>query len=451
MVDELYRPQFHFTARQNWLNDPNGLVFYKGRYHLFFQHNPGGIDWGNMTWGHAVSSDLVHWRQLDHAIPPDGLGTVFSGSAVVDWDNTAGFQKGSEKTIACLYTAAGGTNPESAGEPFTQCIACSTDGGETFVKYDKNPVVGHIVGGNRDPKVIFHQPTGKWVMALYLDKNDYALLSSPDLKGWTRLSEVTLPQASECPDLFELPVDRDPGSRRWVFWGGNGNYLIGTFDGKGFKPDGGVLKSNWGGNSYAAQTFSDIPQSDGRRIQIAWMRGGKYPGMPFNQQMTFPCELTLRTTGEGSRQTTGLFMEPVKEIEKLHDKRHAWADLALKPGENPLAGLSGELLDVRAEIDLGEARLIAFSFRGQAAVYDVAARQLTCLGCSAPLSSKGNRIRLRFLLDRTSLEVFGNDGQIAMATCFLPDSGNKMLSIRAVGGEARIMAMEIFELRSAWK
>ena len=220
---ERYRPQFHFTPMKNWTNDPNGLVFYKGEYHLFFQHNPTGINWGNMTWGHAVSPDLVHWKQLDNAIEPDKLGTIFSGSAVVDWDNTAGFQTGDEKVIACIYT--------SAGNPFTQSIAYSNDRGRTWKKYEKNPVLKHIIGGNRDPKVFWHAPTKKWVMALYLDGDKYALFTSPNLKEWTKLSDVAPSGGSECPDIFQLAVDGDSKNTKWVFWAGNGNYLIGVFDG----------------------------------------------------------------------------------------------------------------------------------------------------------------------------------------------------------------------------
>lgn len=299
--DEQLRPQFHFTAQRNWLNDPNGLVFFGGQYHLFFQHNPSGIEWGNMTWGHAVSDDLVHWRQLNDAIEPDALGTIFSGSAVVDWNNTAGFQTGDEPALVAMYTAAGGTSPASQGAKFTQGLAYSNDRGQTWTKYDGNPVVPHIAGDNRDPKVIWHEPSQRWVMALYLDKNDFALFNSPDLKQWERIDDLTVPGSIECPDFFELPVVDKPGESKWIFWTANGVYLVGEFDGKDFKPEGEPQRFEHGANCFAAQTYSDIPAKDGRRIQIAWMRGGKYPGMPFNQQMTFPTTLTLHATDEGYR------------------------------------------------------------------------------------------------------------------------------------------------------
>ena len=164
--NELHRPQFHFSPRTGWTNDPNGLVFYRGQYHLFFQHNPVSVKWGNMTWGHAVSTDLIHWQEVEDAIHPDELGTAFSGSAVVDWHNTAGLASGDEKAIVAFYTSAGScvTPPK----PFTQSIAYSTDAGRTWQKYAGNPVLGHIRAENRDPKVIWHEPTGRWVMALSL-------------------------------------------------------------------------------------------------------------------------------------------------------------------------------------------------------------------------------------------------------------------------------------------
>ncbi len=446
LYNETYRPQLHFTAQKNWLNDPNGLLYYTGEYHLFFQHNPTGINWGNMTWGHAVSLDLVHWEQLPNAIEPDKLGTIFSGSAVVDWENTAGFQKGDEKALVTIYTAAGDTSPESKGQKFTQCIAYSTDRGRTWTKYEKNPVLPHILGGNRDPKVVWHAPTRKWIMTLYKDGNTYGFFSSPDLKTWTHLHDIAVPGCGECPDFFEMPVDGDPKKTKWVWTAANGHYLIGTFDGTKFTPETGPHQADWGANFYAVQTYSDIPPQDGRRIQIAWMRDGRYPGMPFNQQMSFPCELKLRTFPEGIR----MCRLPVKEIEKLHTKRHQWRDWVLKPGENLLAGLSGELFDIRTEVKLGDTSEFGFRCRGEAIVYAANKKKLSCLGRSAELEPVSNRIKLQILLDRTSIEVFGNDGKVSMTSCFLPRSKDRPLEIFAAGGSVRILSLDIYELRSAW-
>lgn len=442
---EKYRPQFHFTAQKNWLNDPNGLVYYQGEYHLFFQHNPAGIEWGNMTWGHAISKDLVHWQQVEHALLPDKLGTMFSGSAVVDWNNTAGFQKGTEKTLVAIYTAAGGTSEESKGQPFTQCIAYSNDRGRTWTKYEQNPVLKHIVGGNRDPKVIWHEPSQKWIMALYLDGNEFAFFSSPNLKQWTLLHKMNVPGCDECPDFFPMAVDGKADNIRWVWTAANGRYLVGSFDGTKFTPDGGVQQVDFGKNFYAVQSYSDIPESDGRRIQIAWMRGGKYPGMPFNQQMGFPCELKLQTFPEGIRMTRW----PVKEIETLRGQEHTWNRETLKPGENPLAGIRGELFDIQAEVELGEASEFGFKVRGEKVAYLVKEKKLSALGASGPLELKDGRLTMRLLVDRASVEAFGDEGKLSLSSCFVPQAEG--LEAYCTGGNVRIASLKVYELKSAWK
>jgi fructan beta-fructosidase len=435
---ETYRPQFHFTAKKGWLNDPNGLVYYEGEYHMFFQHNPTGIEHaGNMHWGHAVSGDLVHWEELPVAIYPDALGTIWSGSAVIDWNNTSGLQSGDDKVMVAFYTAGGRA----------QCMAYSNDRGRTFTMYDRNPVIDHIIGANRDPKVIWHEPTRRWIMALYMDGSTFALFSSTDLKSWTHLQDIEIPGSSECPDIFDLPVDGNPAERKWVLLAGDGRYLIGTFDGERFGAESGPLQADWGGNYYATQTYNDIPASDGRRIQIAWMRGGLYPGMPFNQQMNFPCELTLRTLPEGIR----MCRLPVREIETLYKKAHRRTDTPLPPGANPLAGIAGELFDIGAEIEPGDAAEIGFKVRGTAIVYSAAERRISCMDRSAPLKPVGGRTKLRILVDRTSLEIFGNDGAVVISLCFLPPDDERGLELYAVGGTARIASLEVYELASAWK
>ncbi len=449
LFDETYRPQFHFTPRRNWTNDPNGLVYYKGEYHLFFQHNPRGIVWGNMTWGHAMSLDLVHWAQIEDALEPDRMGTIFSGSAVVDWTNTAGFGSGAEdaeKPLVAIYTSAGGTSPESQGQPFTQSIAYSVDRGRTWKKYEKNPVLPHLVKENRDPKVVWHEPTKKWIMALFKDGDVYALFSSPDLKAWTHLQDISVPGCGECPDFFEMPVEGETGATRWVFTAANGHYLVGTFDGSKFASETGPHPSDRGAHFYAVQTYSDIPAGDGRRIQIAWMNGGKYPGMPFNQQMSFPCELKLRRLPEGLR----LSRTPVREIETLHGKEHAFADRVLKPGENPLAGIAGDLFEIRAEIEPGDASEVGIRVRGEAVRFAPEERQVSCLGRSAPLEPEAGRVRLQVLVDRTSIEVFGNDGRASLTSCFLPRAKEKGVEVYASGGAARIVSLTVWPLRSAW-
>ena len=440
---ETLRPQFHFTARRGWNNDPNGLVYHKGEYHMFFQHNPYGWSWGNMHWGHAVSPDLVHWKELSDAIRPDEFGTIFSGSAVVDKANTAGFVRGASRAIVCIYTAAGGTSRRSTGAPFTQCIAYSTDRGRTWTKYDKNPVLPHIAASNRDPKVIWYTRGRKWVMALYLDGNDYALFDSPDLKSWRRICDVKLEGDSECPEFFEIPVDGNSGDTRWVFYGGKGLYLIGRFDGTTFTPESGPHPLNSGNCFYASQTFNGIP--DGRRILVPWGQVN-LPGMPFNQMLGLPVELTLRTTEEGLR----LFSLPVREIESLRAKQHAWKDLALKPAEHFMPAVQGELFDIEAELLPGEAEVVGFIIRGTPVVYDARKQEIACGDRRAALRMVDDKLFLRLLVDRVSIDIFANEGRVYMPMHFQPAADSPTIEVFSRGGEARVAMLDIHELKSAW-
>ena len=459
LYQETYRPQFHFTAARNWLNDPNGLVFYRGEYHLFFQHNPQGVQWGNMTWGHAISRDLVRWRQETHALLPDALGTMFSGSAVVDWQNTTGFKTRGENPLVLIYTAAGGTSDESKGQPFTQCLAFSNDRGRSWTKYYNNPVLKNIHADNRDPKVFWHKPTRRWIMALYVPQPDpqkleangkpatlhtVQFLASADLKDWTYLSQMD--GLFECPDLFELPVNDQWSQSQWVLFGADGEYWLGQFDGFRFTPETPKQRGDWGKNFYAAQTFSDIPPSDGRRILIGWMRGGQYPGMPFNQQMTFPCELSLRRTADGIR----LCKWPVREISSLYARTRVLENRLVKPGDNPLPALQSELLDIDAVIAPGTAESVGFLLRGATVKWDARTHKLDALGCQADLAPIRGQLHLRLLLDRSSLEVFGGRGLVTLSTCFLPPPPDRDIRFFCQGGEARLISLKLRELESAW-
>ncbi|MBN2269069.1 MAG: GH32 C-terminal domain-containing protein [Sedimentisphaerales bacterium] len=443
LYKERLRPQFHFTSRRGWNNDSNGLVYYRGEYHLFYQHNPYGWPWGNMTWGHAVSTDLVHWKELGDAIHPDKLGTIFSGSAVIDEHNTGGFQTGKEKPIVCFYTSAGGRNPESKGQPFTQSIAYSNDRGRTWTKYEGNPVIGHIRGGNRDPKVIWHEPTKKWVMVLYIEESEMAFFTSDDLKTWERHSEIK--SYHECPELFELAVDGDENNKKWILYGGSGDYLVGQFDGEKFTKESESIQFQRGNCFYASQTFNNIPEEDGRRIQIAWGRIAM-PGMPFNQQMLFPVSLSLQTTDEGIR----MFAEPVREIEKIHGRKRSWKAETLKPGQNLFSGIEGDLFHIIAEFSVGERGEFGFVIRGTPVVYNVEKNEISCKGKGSKLMPAEGRIRLEILVDRTSIEIFGNDGRVYMPIGGILAEDNKTLEIFTKAGSTVIESLEVYEVRSAW-
>jgi fructan beta-fructosidase len=442
LYNEQHRPQFHLTAQKGWLNDPNGLVFYKGVYHLFFQHNPFGTNWGNMTWGHAVSSDLVHWQQLQNALEPDALGTMFSGSAVVDWQDTTGFGR---EALVAIYTAAGGTSEASKDKPFTQCLAYSNDAGKSWLKYQGNPVQEHLRGSNRDPKVIWHEETKRWVIALFLDEpHHFALFASKDLKSWQHLQNLDVPGTRECPDFFPLAVDGNGQDHKWVFTGANGNYLLGSFDGQTFTPETDLLVADWGEYFYAVQTYSDIPKSDGRCLQIAWMKGGSYPGMPFNQQMNFPNELTLKTTPRGVR----MFRQPAREIETLYGEVQTLSDVTLGPKQNPLAALTGDLFDMEIEVELGTATGFELNLKGVAVTYKAESNELCCLGKTAKLVGENGCVRLRLLLDKTSLELFADEGEICLSFCFVPKAEDIQLSIP--DGTARLKHLTVRALTSAF-
>jgi len=451
--NQKYRPQFHFTPKKNWTNDPNGMVYYDGEYHLFFQHNPSGINWGNMTWAHAISKDMIHWKQIQHAIRPYAGGTIWSGSGAVDWRNSTGFGKAgkdAKKPIVLCYT--------HARKPFTQHIAYSIDRGRTWTRYKGNPVVPNqgMSAGERDPKIFWHKPTKKWIMVLYVRRGGARIFNSDDLKKWTVLSDITGRGFGECPDLFELPVDPSPADSaaaasgdkkktKWVLYDGAFLYSIGSFDGKTYKIEATPGKGDLGGNFYAAQTFNDAP--NGRVIQIAWMRGSDFPkkGMPFNQQMSFPCELTLRTTEEGIR----LYRWPVKEIQSIYKKKHEVGKTRLKPGENPLKDIKAELIDLHADITMGSAKKVVFNLRGSVVTYD--GQTLTIPRGSGALKRWDGGLSVRILVDRGSVEVFGNEGRLSLTSYAIHEPENLNLSLTVEGGEAVVNKLVVNELKSAWK
>ena len=462
--DEAYRSQFHFTYRRGWLSDINGLVCYDGEYHFFSQHCPATAecDYLSTHWGHAVSEDLIHWRELPPAIAPDDEnGPAFSGSAVVDWHNTSGFQTGARPPLVAFYTGARYMLPGK--QDGVICAAYSNDRGRTWIQYAGNPVLGAITHYNRDPKVFWHEPTARWIMAITLSCADhwlanrdgdyrFVLLSSPDLKHWTEESRFDMPRGLDCPDLFDMPVDGDPADTRWVFWAGDSTHAIGAFDGRTFTWEGAIqlppiIWDRNGAPGYAAQTFNDIPAADGRRIQISWLRHGRYPGMPFSQQALFPCELTLRTTPGGIR----LFREPIREIEGLYRGTWRWQNEPLTGGGKAIGGPGGELLDVRAEIEPGDIATVDLEVRGIAVTYEARAQVLCCQNAVVALAPVRNRIKLRILVDRTSLEIFANNGCAAMAFGCLPQVDDRAVLISAEGGAGRLIDLTVHELRSIWR
>lgn len=256
------KPLIHFAPETGWMNDPCGLVYDQGIYHLYFQHNPFSVQWGNMSWGHAISKDLIHWEQQEEAIWPDADGTIFTGSALMNRQGLFGLSQDAQLYI---YTSAGSSSKWSEEKKFVQKLAWSTDGGKTLHKM-QGCILDHIVGENRDMKVYWHEEKQIYYAVIFLENNDYAIMNSVDMQNWEMTQKLTLPLAWECPDLFKLPVEG--GGEKWVFWSADGYYFVGDFDGSCFEHDGIRREAYHSMLPYAAQTFNGTE----RVISIPWMR-----------------------------------------------------------------------------------------------------------------------------------------------------------------------------------
>lgn len=424
--DSLYkeknRPQFHFSTRRGWINDPNGLVYNNGEYHLFYQHNPYETDWENMHWGHAVSKDLLHWKELNDALYPDTLGTIFSGSAVVDENNTAGWGK---NTLVAFYT--------TAGKKMQQNVAFSKDNGRSFTKFSGNP----ILGPDRDPKVFWHSPTQTWVMALY-NENHVAIYNSKNLKQWKLKSKTK--GFYECPELFELPVDGNEKNKKWVMLAASGTYMIGSFDGAQFKPEAGKYFYSWGAQ-YAAQTYNNTP--DGKRIQIGWGRITQ-EGMPFNQLMLFPNELSLRTTREGIR----LFCEPIKQLSQLHEKKYSFKDVSSEQLNSSLKTIQPELLHMTMDIEIDKGLGLEIHYKGNPIIYyDGNFNRFN--GAPYICENPGSfRFTIEVLIDKNSVEGYIDKGKLHIAEALKKENSNNGIEIK---GDVKIHSFDIAELKSIWK
>lgn len=439
MYKEVNRPQFHFTPRRGWNNDPNGLIYYEGEYHLFYQHNPYEREWGNMHWGHAVSKDLMHWEELPEALYPDHIGTMFSGSAVIDYENTSGFGKEGVPPMVVIYTA---DNPEKE----LQCVAYSLDKGRTWTKYANNPVIDSKAKWNckdtRDPKVFWHKPSGQWVMVLY-ERDGNSIYTSPNLKDWTYQSHIT--GFYECPDLFELPVDGSKSNTKWVMFGASGNYMIGSFDGKTFMPESGKYYYATG-SMYAAQTYSNIPEADRRRILIGWGRI-QHPDMPINGMMLLPVELTLKMTKEGTR----LFSYPVKEFESLKNHVGCWNNLTLEQANEALKPYSeNSCLHIRTTIKLWDSINAGLLLSGQPLIdYDMNYNRVNGIFYT-PEDRTSLELTADIILDKTSVEVFIDGGAYAFSMLRKAVDGNKD-GFCFFGRNIEVKTLEVSTINSIWK
>ena len=488
--DQPYRPQFHFSPRENWTNDPNGLVYFEGEYHLFFQYNPFGDEWGHMSWGHAVSRDLVHWEQLPVAIPEGNGVMIFTGSTVIDEHNSSGFCAGGKPCLVAIFT---GHTPESGPRPAlqTQNLAYSNDRGRTWVKYAGNPVLNLNMTDFRDPKVFWSGQSGQWVMLVSLpNEHKIAIYGAPDLKNWTRLSEFGPEGATggqwECPELFELPIEGGGGATRWVLkvglnpgalQGGSGEqYFVGEFDGKRFKNDNPAslqLWTDYGKDCYCALTFNGLPRNQ-RPVMIGWMDNWQYaaklPTSPWRGQMTFPRSLSLRRTPEGIR----LIQQPSDGIDRLEEKRYGAAassgDMESVNQALAMWKLPDHAYQLKSDIELGSARQAGLRMLAQDGSYTVIGydrdgKKLfvdrTHSGVThfskdfparteAPLDLPGGKLRLNILMDRNSLEVFADGGRVTETNLVFPPAGANGIQFYAEGGNVGSVSAGGWGVESIW-
>lgn len=489
---EQHRPQFHFSPPSMWMNDPNGMVYLNGEYHLFYQHYPDSTVWGPMHWGHAISKDLVHWEHMPIALYPDSLGYIFSGSAVVDKDNTSGLGSKDNPAMVAVFTYHDAEGEKAGKNDYqTQGIAYSVDHGRTWKKYAENPVLDNPGKRDfRDPKVFWHEPTSRWVMILAVDDH-VKLYGSENLKSWEMLSEFGKDQGShggvwECPDLFPLKVEgQEP--EQWVMLvsinpgglhGGSATqYFIGDFDGKTFtnaNPAEQTLWLDYGKDNYAGVTWSNIPDADGRRIFMGWMSNWQYaddvPTAPWRSAMTVARTLNLKNTPEGVR----LISQPVEELASLRGKSldinsqsvteeldlSQQADFNISTSELTLTfDAIQENQDVGIELSNQKGQKLRVGFDEDQNQYyvdrtasgkedfspDFAGRH------TAPRISSDKPLKMHLLIDVASVELFADDGEVVITDIFFPDEVYDQIKIYAENGTVQLTSGQLTELASIWK
>ena len=408
--EDALRPQIHFTSKRGWINDPNGLIYLNGEWHLFYQHNPAAREWYSAHWGHAVSKDLLHWQEKSIALYPDEHGGVFSGCAIVDEKNLLGLQTNEQKTVLFYYTAAGTYATEQ--KPFAQCLAYSTDGLQTLQKYKGNPILPELVAENRDPNVQWCEELGCYVMALYLSGETYAIFKSDDLLSWTQIQSIEIANENECPNLFAIQATN--GQRKWILLGAHDCYLVGEFkDGK-FSPTQGVKKLSEKTDAYASQIFANAP--NGRVIRIAWGMWGNLKGKTFSQQLTIPCELQLERIGDEYY----LSSSPIAELDTLIKRKIMLNDEHTIPVHNGaleirLSGEYAKMQNFRLELF---GNILSFDFINNECkplYYSFVSRRFVGGVHKSAISLQKNRFNARIIADKSGIEVFLDGGKISFA------------------------------------
>lgn len=464
---EQYRSQFHFTPSEGWMNDPNGMVYLDGEYHLFYQYYPDGNKWGPMHWGHAVSTDLVHWKHLPIALYPDSLGYIFSGSAVIDYKNTTGFGSESNPAMVAIYTYHNMAGEKAGNIDFqTQGIAYSLDKGRTWTKYEGNPVIKNPgIKDFRDPKVSWYEPQQKWVMILAV-KDHTEIHSSKDLKSWTKESDFGKTIGAhggvwECPDLFPLNVEND--TTKWVMLvsinpggpqGGSATqYFIGDFDGKTFTPD--DTQTRWvdhGADNYAGVTFSNIPENDGRTIFMGWMSNWQYaqdvPTEKWRSAMTIPRELNLIKKGDDYL----LKSMPISEVYNIIEDSNNIESSSFLTSDSTFA------ITINSE-DLRNASINLVNQSGEAYHLYIKDNKLISDRTKAGKSKFSNvfsavheaplggiiPIKLQVFVDASSVEIFLNDGELVMTELLFPTTPYNKVNVYG-----KVDKFNVSPIKSIW-
>lgn len=497
---EPHRPQFHFSPEAKWMNDPNGMVYYEGEYHLFYQYYPDSTVWGPMHWGHAVSTDMIFWEHLPIALYPDSLGYIFSGSAVVDWNNTSGFGKEGKPPLVAIFTYHNMEGEKAGRNDFQyQGIAYSNDKGRTWTKYAGNPVVPNTgkIRDFRDPKVIWDDASGQWIM-VFAAYDHVKFWGSKDLKKWEHLSDFGKAYGAhsgvwECPDLFPIKVDGS-GETKWVLLvsinpgapnGGSGTqYFVGNFDGKKFtldpvyEQDVKAEKAVWldyGRDNYAGVSWSDIPEEDGRRLFLGWMSNWDYaqvvPTAAWRSAMTMPRELTLQQTEKGFR----IFSLPVQEMAILRGKaielqRREFTGLyELTPQIGTFGGLleltlefesvDGTPVDVAVEISNAKGERYRTGCDAAAGKFYTDRTRTGDHSFSdkftgktefAPRNSADKTVRMHLIFDVASAELFADGGATVMTDVYFPGEVFSIVNLLAPKGKVRLVKGEANILKTIW-
>jgi fructan beta-fructosidase len=472
---EPWRPQFHFSSAANWINDPNGLLYYHGEYHLFFQHNPFGNVWGHMSWGHAVSTDLVHWRHLPIALREENGVMAFSGTCIADTNNTSGLGKKGEGPLIAIFT--GHTDTRQA-----QYLAYSNDRGRTWTKYAGNPILDLHKKDFRDPKVFWYAPKKYWVMVLMLpDQHKVQVYSSNNLKRWTHRSDFgpagDTTGVWECPDLSPIPVAGDSTQKKWVLLTSQNasmQYFVGDFDGVAFTPQnpaGAILRPDYGPDYYAAISYNELPDTISP-VSIGWVNNWNYandiPTTPWKGAMSLPRNLSVKKTGD----TWVLLQQPIAALQALRKAELPMPQNELLGGTKPLSIQSQQLeidlcITPAASANVG-VRLAAGNGHEVVIGYD-AAKKLLYLDrgktvrqsfskafearkrFETPVQPDGSGIiRLHIFFDHSIVEVFAGSGEAVMTAQVFPDNTDNGVELFSNGGNSRVNALKIWELNPAW-